>query len=87
MFEQPGHDLVSPWLGGIGRSGYLAGMTQTPGEPISDSDAPTGDPDLTAEEQPDPATEPHESEDQVERTVDPPPDADEGDPNLSSHPG
>jgi hypothetical protein len=39
-------------------------MTQAPGEPISDGDAPTGDPDLAEGEQPDPATEPHESDDQ-----------------------
>lgn len=38
-------------------------MTQTPGEPISDGDAPTGDPDLAPGEQPEPATEPGVSDD------------------------
>jgi hypothetical protein len=32
--------------------------------PVSDGDAPTGDPDLAQGEQPDPATEPELSEDQ-----------------------
>jgi hypothetical protein len=39
-------------------------MTQAPGEPISDGDAPTGDPDLSPGEQPEPATEPSVSPDQ-----------------------
>jgi hypothetical protein len=33
---------------------------------VSDGDAPTGDPDLADAEQPDPATEPELSDDQVE---------------------
>jgi hypothetical protein len=59
-------------------------MTETPGEPISDADAPTGDPDLAPAEQPDPATEPHESEDQMEEGVNTPPD--EGDAEENAHP-
>ena len=63
-------------------------MTQTPEEPISDGDAPTGDPDLAPGEQPDPATEPQVSPDQEsEQDSEPHLDADEGDPDLDSYPG
>ena len=40
-------------------------MTTTPNEPISDGDAPTGDPDLAPHEQPDPATQSKVSPDQA----------------------
>jgi hypothetical protein len=59
-----------------------------PNEPISDGDAPTGDPDLAPHEQPEPATKSQSSadqasdEDRVEHL-----DADEGDPDLDSYPG
>lgn len=66
-------------------------MTQTPGEPISDGDAPTGDPDLAAHEQPSPATEArvpedHENDHEEQKTEEHL-DADEGDPDLDSYPG
>lgn len=59
-----------------------------PNQPISDGDAPTGDPDLTSEEQPDPAqksqvSDDHESDDDQDDHL----DADEGDPPLDSYPG
>jgi hypothetical protein len=67
------------------------GMTSEaadPNEPISDGDAPTGDPDLAPHEQPDPATKSGDSSDQgstedLEEHL----DADEGDPSLDSYPG
>jgi hypothetical protein len=63
-------------------------MTQKPGEPISDGDAPTGDPDLVPHEQPDPAPKSKVSPDQEGNQADEDPvDADEGDPDLDSYPG
>jgi hypothetical protein len=59
----PHQATTSPTFGPA-RCGYRDRMTQAPGEPISDGDAPTGDPDLADDEQPDPATEPHASDDQ-----------------------
>lgn len=63
-------------------------MTQTPDEPISDGDAPTGDPDLAPHEQPGPATEPKDSASRDnDQDADEHLDADEGDPDLDSYPG
>lgn len=62
-------------------------MTRTPGEPISDGDAPTGDPDLAPHEQPDPGTEPQPSPDREDSSATAPVDADEGDPPDDAYPG
>jgi len=63
-------------------------MTTTPGEPISDGDAPTGDPDLAPHEQPDRATKSQPSSGEADdQETESPLDADEGDPDLHAHHG
>ena len=66
-------------------------MTTTPNEPISDGDAPSGDPDLAPHEQPDPATKSkvspdHESDQDTEDRVNHDPDAEPGQMPESTNP-
>jgi len=57
-------------------------MATTPNEPISDGDAPTGDPDLAPHEQPDPGTKskvsPDHESDQDTQDLDPDNDTESG---------